>query len=146
MHETSWHLRHSATKSAYEIFKRACKNVMGLFEEGYGITGKSALCVGCRNRDEIIYFRKKGASCKKGASNVIGIDLSSDRPEIRVVEMHALKFPDETFDIVYNRHWFAHAFDKRKAAQEFVPVFRTQRRGRHRGPWNVHGARGRQPV
>jgi SAM-dependent methyltransferase len=84
----------------------------------YDVTGKSVLCVGCRNRDEILYFRKKGAS------EVVGIDLFGDHPEIQVMDMHDLKFPDNAFDVVYSRHSFEHAYDKRQAAQEFVRVLR----------------------
>lgn len=81
-------------------------------------TGKDALCVGCRNRDEIIYFRKMGAS------KVVGIDLYSDHEDIQIMDMHDLKFPDNSFDFVYSRHSFEHAFDKRKAGLEFVRVLR----------------------
>jgi ubiquinone/menaquinone biosynthesis C-methylase UbiE len=36
--------------------------------------------------------------------------------------MHQLTFSDDRFDVVYSRHSFEHAFDKRKAGWEFVRV------------------------
>lgn len=82
------------------------------------IRGKSVLCIGCRNRDELLCFRKHGAA------DVVGIDLFSDHPDILVMDMHELRFPDRSFDVVYSRHSFEHAFDKGKAAREFVRVLR----------------------
>ncbi|MEJ1936206.1 class I SAM-dependent methyltransferase [Nostoc sp. NIES-2111] len=82
------------------------------------VTGKSVLCVGCRNVNEIEIFRSLGAS------KVVGIDLQSSHPDILVMDMHDLKFEDSSFDVVYSRHSFEHAFDKRKAAGEFARVCR----------------------
>lgn len=82
------------------------------------ITGASVLCVGCRNRDEILYFRKQGAA------EVVGIDLYSDHPDILVMDMHDLRFADARFEVVYSRHSFEHAFDKHKAALQFARVLR----------------------
>ena len=82
------------------------------------LKGKSVLCVGCRNMDELTIFRRLGAG------RVVGIDLYSDMPDIVVMDMHDLKFPDGNFDIVYSRHSFEHAFDKAKAGREFVRVLR----------------------
>lgn len=90
--------------------------LIDMLGEKFDLKGKKVLCVGCRNREEILYFREKGAA------EVIGIDLYSDHPDIVVMDMHELKFPDGRFDIVYSRHSFEHAFDKRKAGQEFVRV------------------------
>ena len=84
----------------------------------YNFEGQSVLCVGCRNDDEIRYFRK----C--GAGHVIGIDLYEAPPNIVAMDMHDLKYPDSSFDVVYSRHSFEHAFDKHKAALEFVRVLK----------------------
>jgi SAM-dependent methyltransferase len=86
----------------------------------YDIAQKSILCVGCRDTDEIRYFRKRGAE------RVVGIDLYSDDPDILVMDMHDLKFADGSFDVVYSRHSFEHAYDKTKAGHEFVRVLRDQ--------------------
>jgi SAM-dependent methyltransferase len=84
----------------------------------YDFRGQSVLCVGCRNDDEIRYFRKRGAG------RVIGIDLYDAGPDIVSMDMHDLKFPDNSFDVVYSRHSFEHAYDKRKAGHEFIRVLR----------------------
>ena len=38
----------------------------------------------------------------------------------------AARFPDRSFDIVYSRHSFEHAFDKHKAGSEFLRVLRDR--------------------
>jgi len=84
----------------------------------HDFTGADVLCVGARNTDEIKYFRQKGAK------SVVGIDLFTDDPDLTIMDMHDLKFPDAQFDIVYSRHSFEHAYDKRKAAQEWIRVLK----------------------
>ena len=84
----------------------------------YDFAGQSILCVGCRNDDEIRYFRKRGAG------RVVGIDLYEAGPDIVTMDMHDLKFRDSTLDVVYSRHSFEHAYDTRKAALEFVRVLK----------------------
>lgn len=80
--------------------------------------GQKVLCVGCRNDDEIKYFRK----C--GAGHVVGIDLYQAGPDILTMDMHDLKFPDSSVDVLYSRHSFEHSYDTRKAAMEFVRVLK----------------------
>lgn len=84
----------------------------------HDFTGQDVLCVGARNTDEIRYFRKRGVG------SVVGIDLYSEPPDILIMDMHALSFPDDSFDVVYSRHSFEHAYDKEKAAGEFMRVLR----------------------
>jgi SAM-dependent methyltransferase len=93
--------------------------LIDMLNSKFSVAGKDALCVGCRNTDEIRYFKKLGAG------RVVGIDLFSDHEDIVVMDMHDLKFPDGSFDIVYSRHSFEHAYDKRKAGMEFVRVLRN---------------------
>jgi SAM-dependent methyltransferase len=94
--------------------------LIDMLAEKYDLVGKEVLCVGCRNYDEIRYFRKKGAS------KAIGIDLFSDDSDIVIMDMHDLKYPDNSFDVVYSRHSFEHAYDKRKVAQQFIRVLRDR--------------------
>ena len=82
------------------------------------LKGQRVLCVGCRNTDEMRYFRKRGAG------EVVGVDLFSDHPDITLMDMHDLKFPEDRFNVVYSRHSFEHAYDKAKAAREFVRVLK----------------------
>lgn len=74
------------------------------------------LCAGCRNTLEIDYF------WSKGAGEVVGIDLYSESSSIRVMDMHALSFPDRRFDLLFSSHSLEHAYDPYRAAAEFVRV------------------------
>jgi SAM-dependent methyltransferase len=74
------------------------------------------LCVGCRNTLEIEYFRNKGAK------EVIGIDLYSESPSVTVMDMHAMLFGDNTFDLVFSSHSLEHAYDPGQAVAEFLRV------------------------
>jgi SAM-dependent methyltransferase len=103
------------------LFGRLSFDVIPLIDmlaSKYSFTQQAVLCVGCRNDDEIRYFRKRGAD------KVVGIDLYNAGPDILIMDMHDLKFPDSSFDVVYSRHSFEHAFDKRKAGLEFVRVLK----------------------
>lgn len=93
--------------------------LVDMLAEKYELASKSVLCVGCRNTDEIRYFRKRGAG------RVVGIDLFSDDPDIVIMDMHDLKFANDEFDIVYSRHSFEHAYDKKKVGSEFVRVVKN---------------------
>jgi SAM-dependent methyltransferase len=84
----------------------------------YDFGGQSVLCVGCRDDDELRYFRKRGAG------NVVGIDLYDAGHGILTMDMHDLQFADGSFEVVYSRHSFEHAYDKRKAGAEFVRVLK----------------------
>jgi hypothetical protein len=103
------------------LFGRVTFDVVPLVDmlaSKHDFTGQSILCVGARNDDEIRYFRKRGAG------RVLGIDLYDAPPDIVTMDMHDLKFPDGTFDVVYSRHSFEHAYDKRRAGSEFVRVLK----------------------
>jgi SAM-dependent methyltransferase len=84
----------------------------------YDFTGQSILCVGARQDDEIRDFRPRGAG------RVVGIELYDAPPDIVTMDMHDLTFPDASFDVVYSRHSFEHAYDTRKAGGEFVRVLK----------------------
>jgi SAM-dependent methyltransferase len=78
--------------------------------------GGDVLCVGCRNGLELDRFR----AC--GFERVVGIDLFSQRPDILVMDMHELSFPDESFDVVYASHALEHSYDVDRVAHEIVRV------------------------
>lgn len=77
------------------------------------------LCMGCRNRAELDYFHHKGVA------DVVGIDLFSEDPDILVMDMHYLQFPDNTFDVVYSSHSLEHACDPRQVINEMARVCRS---------------------
>lgn len=74
------------------------------------------LCVGCRNIYEIKAFHEMGFK------NVTGIDLYSENKYILVMDMHDMKFKDNTFDIVYSAHSLEHAYDTDKAIRELIRI------------------------
>ena len=78
----------------------------------------SVLCVGCRDAREIDYIE---GTC---GARVVGVDLFSLDPRIRVADMHQLPFGDGEFDCVYSCNSLEHAFDADRALAEFVRVVR----------------------
>lgn len=80
--------------------------------------GAKVLCVGCRNGLELDAFRAAGHP------DVRGIDLFSQRDDILVMDMHAMTFPDASFDVVYSSHSLEHAQRVEVVAGELVRVAR----------------------
>jgi SAM-dependent methyltransferase len=80
--------------------------------------GGSVLCVGCRNTLELDRFRALGFD------GVIGIDVFSQREDIKVMDMHEMTFPDDSFDVVYASHALEHSYDVRRVVDEVVRVAR----------------------
>lgn len=76
------------------------------------------LCVGCRNTIELDLFREAGIR------EVVGIDLVSQSSEIIVMDMHAMAFPDDSFDAVYASHSLEHAYDVSSVVSEIARVSR----------------------
>lgn len=76
------------------------------------------LCVGCRNGMELDAFRARGLA------DVRGIDIFSQRDDILVMDMHAMTFPDDSFDVVYTSHSLEHSFDVDAVGRELVRVAR----------------------
>ena len=74
------------------------------------------LCVGCRNGIELDEFRARGFS------DVVGIDLFSQRDDILVMDMHGMTFPDDSFDVVYSSHSLEHAYDVETVVRELARV------------------------
>lgn len=85
---------------------------------GERITNRSVLCVGCRNGEELDYFRSKGAL------KATGVDLFSERPDILIMDMHDLKLQDHSYDLLYSSHSLEHAMDATKVIGEFIRVVR----------------------
>ena len=76
------------------------------------------LCVGARNEVEVRILEGHGFK------DVTAIDLWSRSPRIAVMDMHALRFPDASFDLVFASHVFEHAWDFDRVAGECVRVLR----------------------
>lgn len=80
--------------------------------------GGSVLCVGCRNGLELDRFRAHGFD------DVVGIDIFSRRDDIKVMDMHEMTFPDDSFDVVYSSHALEHSYDVGRVADQIVRVAR----------------------
>lgn len=78
----------------------------------------SVLCVGCRNPIELDLFKSAGVG------EVIGIDLISQRADIRVMDMHRMTFDDDRFDALYASHSLEHAYDVSVVLREMCRVGR----------------------
>lgn len=76
------------------------------------------LCIGCRNTYEVDLFKEKGFS------EVKGIDLYSEDPNILVMDMHNMSFKDNSFDVVYSSHSFEHSYDPYKVVKEIVRILK----------------------
>lgn len=87
--------------------------------ERIDLTRCNILCVGSRNMTEVDYFREKGSP------NVKAIDLYSDHPDIRVMDMHKMVFSDNTFDVVFSSHALEHAYDPDQVIKELARVCRS---------------------
>lgn len=95
------------------------KDLINRVSEVASLANCAVLCVGCRNRSELDYFRRKGAK------NVLGIDLYSNQSDILVMDMHAMTFPANSFEVVYSSHSLEHALHPDRATQEFLRVVKT---------------------
>src|SRR5437762_4335204 len=80
--------------------------------------GGSVLCVGCRNTLELDRFR----AC--GFDEVVGIDVFSQRDDVKVMDMHEMTFPDDSFDVVYASHALEDSYDVQRVVEEVVRVAR----------------------
>jgi len=80
--------------------------------------GGSVLCVGCRNTLELDRFRARGFD------DVVGIDVFSQREDIKVMDMHEMTFRDNSFDAVYASHALEHSYDVGRVVDEIVRVAR----------------------
>jgi SAM-dependent methyltransferase len=76
----------------------------------------SVLCVGCRNGLELDEFHARGFH------DVVGIDLFSQRDDIRVMDMHDMTFASDSFGVVYASHVLEHAYDVATVVGEIVRV------------------------
>jgi SAM-dependent methyltransferase len=87
-----------------------------MLEVGTLNADSAVLCIGPRDSYELEFFKRKGVP------QVCGIDLFSRNPDILVMDMHAMTFPDDSFQAVHASHVLEHAFEVKKAVKEIVRV------------------------
>ena len=109
-------LRRTLSKRDTDPGVGAVTLINGVAEQRPG--GGSVLCVGCRNALELDRFRARGFE------EVVGIDVFSQREDIKVMDMHEMTFPDDSFDVVYASHALEHSYDVDRVVDEIVRVAR----------------------
>ena len=78
------------------------------------------LSIGCRWVDEIKYIRKTF-----NIPNTFGLDLfSKDENYVKMGDIHKAPFPDNSFDVVYQKNTFNKLYDLRKALDECVRILK----------------------
>ena len=80
------------------------------------------LSVGPRTAGEVFKLIAAGFS----AANITAIDVVSNDPLIQIMDMHAMTFPDDTFDIVISGWTLPYSRDGRKAIAEHVRVLKDR--------------------
>ncbi len=74
------------------------------------------LCIGPKNEGEIILLKMHGLT------DVIGIDLFSYCPTIKLMDMHYMSFKDNTFDTIFCGWVLKYSYDLKKAVDEIIRV------------------------
>lgn len=78
------------------------------------------LVIGPRNEAEVLLLKLSQFPFK----DIEAIDIFSYSPLIKVQDMHDIKFPDNTFDIVYAAWVLPYAYDIKKAVSEIKRVLK----------------------
>lgn len=112
-------LKRTLLKRYPEIQERTKYLVDHLIDIGSPGKDVTVLCIGCRNTAEIDYLKSKGFR------HVTGIDLYSESPDILVMDMHRMTFPDNHFGVVYSSHSLEHSYDAQKVVSEILRVARS---------------------
>lgn len=95
--------------------------IKGLVQSDVLRTDSPVLDIGARYLSEIEYFRNE-----LGLRQTIGLDLfTKDESLIKVGDMHALPFPDSSFDLVFTRNTHDKAYDIRQTIAEHIRVVRS---------------------
>jgi len=84
---------------------------------GSSVAGAKVLCVGCRNSAELDLFQAAGCT-------PVGVDLFSNDPRVRQMDMHDLQFDAHSFDLIYACHALEHAIEPSAVAGELTRVAR----------------------
>lgn len=108
----------SKRKANYDSMKRSGYLAERLAAHVPDRSAASVLCVGSRNRCEL------DCLSAQGFGEITAIDLHAGDPRILVMDMHALRFADSSFDAVFTSHSFEHAHDPRRVASEIRRVLR----------------------
>ena len=105
------------TKVSEDIERKKKETLTGLLSSHVDLSKiNNGLVVGCRNDYELDLL------LDKGVKNITGVDLFSVNSRIVIMDMHHLKFKDNTFDLVYASHVLEHSYDINQVAQQLSRV------------------------
>jgi SAM-dependent methyltransferase len=79
------------------------------------------LTIGSRNEAELLLLRLYGFR----RQHITAIDLVSESPLIRIMDMHKLEFADDEFDLVYSAYTLSYSDDVPRACAEIRRVVRN---------------------
>src|ERR1700749_1689596 len=85
---------------------------------GVKLAALKTLVVGPRNEAELMLLSSYGSD----AAKLTAIDLFSYSPAVQLMDMHALKFPDNSFDAIYSAFVITYSDDIPKAIAESIRV------------------------
>lgn len=78
------------------------------------------LSIGPRNENELLHLASYGFDLR----NVEAIDLVSNSPLVTIMDMHDLKYPDDSFDVVISGWTLPYSKDPKKALAEKMRVLK----------------------
>jgi hypothetical protein len=76
------------------------------------------LVIGPRNEAELLLMHLYGFDLE----GITSIDIFSYSPKIELMDMHDIKYPDGTFDVVYSAWTLKYSYDLKKACDEIIRV------------------------
>ncbi len=88
-------------------------------KKGVAFQDLSVLCIGCRSTQELESFDNLGFGIVKG------IDIYSIHERIELMDMHELKFPNNSFNCIYMADVIEHSYDINKVISEVIRVSKT---------------------
>jgi SAM-dependent methyltransferase len=109
-------------RKAGRVFRDRTERLMNVLRsiQGLAPARMRVLTIGSRNEAEILLLRLHGFR----ARNIVAIDLVSESPLIRVMDMHELALDDGAFDLVYSAYTVAYSDDVPRACAEMLRVVR----------------------
>ena len=106
----------------WRITRQRSERLIGVLKNVRAVDRHSAkvLVIGPRNEAELLLMAGHGFDL----GNILAIDLISVCPAIKVMDMHAMSFPDNTFDIVYASYVLTYSNAPSKAVSEMLRVLK----------------------
>lgn len=107
----------------WKVSRRRTESLMNILRSVPGVTAATCklLCIGPRNEGELLLMATYGFALQ----NIRAIDLISYSPLIEPMDMHDLKFDDNTFDITYIAYTLPYSDDAERVRSEIVRVTRN---------------------